>query len=87
MKIVAKPIEMVVWYDKVGIPHPIRFRIKTRDDSNIVIKIEKVIERETEKLAGNNMIVFICQSTINDIIKLYEIKYEMSSCRWILFKV
>ncbi|GAA0178515.1 hypothetical protein SH2C18_15540 [Clostridium sediminicola] len=87
MKIIAKPIEMVVWYDEVGIPHPVRFRIKAEDDSNVVVKIEKVIEREVEKLAGNKMIVFICQSTINGVLKLYEIKYELSTCKWTLFKI
>lgn len=87
MKIVAKPIETVVWFDEGGIPHPVRFRIKAEDDSYIIIKIDKIIEREIEKLAGNDMIVFRCQRTIDDTLNLYEIKYEVGTCRWILFKI
>jgi hypothetical protein len=52
-----------------------------------VIKIDKVIVKDTEKLAGNNMLVYKCQSTIDNVIKLFEIKYEIATCKWILFKI
>jgi hypothetical protein len=51
-----------------------------------VIKIDKIIVKDTEKLAGNIMIVYKCQSLIDDTIKLFEIKYEISTCKWIPFK-
>lgn len=87
MKIVAKPIQMVVWFDEKGIPNPVRFRIINEDQSYMVIKIDKVLFKNTEKLAGNIMYIFRCQSLINNIQKVYEIKYEISTCRWILFKI
>jgi len=46
-----------------------------------------VLFKETEKLAGNIMIVYRCQSLIDDVIKQFEIKYELATCRWILFKI
>lgn len=87
MKIVAKPIEVVSWTDAKGNINPIRFRITNEDESNSVVKIDKVICVDKEKLAGNNMLVFKCQSVINRAEKLYEIKYELGTCRWILFKI
>lgn len=85
MKVIAKPIEMICWFDKDGV-HPIRFRLQEQDEKNIVIKVDKVITKTMERLAGNNMLVFECQSIINGRERRYQIKYELATCRWILFK-
>ena len=87
MKVVVKPIEMVSWSDTKGNINPVRFRIANEDESISVIKIDKVITVDKEKLAGNIMLVYKCQSVIKGLERLYEIKYELSSCKWILFKI
>ena len=87
MKVIAKPIEMIAWTDTKGNINPVRFRIANKDESISVIKIDKVICVDKEKLAGNNMLVFKCQSLIVGVGRLYEIKYELSTCKWILFKI
>ena len=87
MKILALPIEMVSYTDNKGSIRPIRFRMQINDEPMQVIKIDKVIVKDTEKLAGNVMIVYKCQSLIGDAIKLFEIKYEIGTCKWILFKI
>lgn len=87
MKIVAKAIEVVSWTDIKGNINPVRFKITKEDGSNSVVKIDKVITVDKEKLAGNHMLVFKCQSVINGAEKPYEIKYELATCRWVLFKI
>ena len=87
MKVVAKPIEVVSYTDDKGDVRPLRFRIQNEDQTTKVIKIDKVITKETEKLAGNYMLVFKCQSLIDNIQRLFEIKYELQTCKWILFKI
>ena len=87
MKVVAKPIEVISWTDLNGNMNPIRFKITKEDESSSVVKINKVISMDKEKLAGNIMLVFKCQSVINEIERLYEIKYELSTCKWMLFKI
>ena len=85
MKVVAKPIDMVAWFDKEGI-HPTRFKIEGKD-GDVVVKIGRVIKKGSEKLAGNLMLVFTCESEINGHLKPYEIKYEINTMKWILFKI
>ncbi|WP_291579889.1 hypothetical protein [Clostridium sp. UBA6640] len=85
MKVVAQPIDMVAWFDSDGEIHPVKFRVV--NETTEVVKINKVIYREKEKLAGNLMIIFRCQSNINNREKIYEIKYDLNSCKWILFKI
>lgn len=87
MKVVAKPIEVVSYTDDKGDLRPLRFRIQNEDQTTKVIKIDKVITKETEKLAGNYMLVFKCQSLIDNIQRIFEIKYELQTCKWMLFKI
>lgn len=87
MRVVAKPVQMICWFDENGVPHPIRFRIKTDDESFIVIKVHRVLQKDKERLAGNNMLLFRCQSIVDGTEKIYELKYEVNTCKWILFKM
>ena len=87
MKVLALPIEMISYTDNKGNIKPVRFRMQIDDELMQVIKIDKVLVKETEKLVGNIMIVYKCQSLIENVTKLFEIKYEISTCKWILFKI
>ncbi|MEQ8156129.1 MAG: hypothetical protein ABRQ25_14785 [Clostridiaceae bacterium] len=87
MKIIAKQIEMIAWFKNDGTPKPLRFRMKNEDDTFSVIKVDRVIYNETEKLAGNPMILFMCQSLVNNIDVVYELKYEIKTCKWMLYKI
>lgn len=87
MKIVKLPIEMIAWFTKEGIPHPIKFRMIDHDKSFMTIKVGRVLCREKEKLAGNVMYVFRCESAIDGTERIYELKYELETCKWILFKL
>ncbi|MBC2578861.1 hypothetical protein [Clostridium sp. DJ247] len=87
MKIVAQPIEVVSYTDNKGDVRPLRFRLQAEDETVKVIKVDKVIVKEIEKLAGNPMLVFRCQSLIDNVQKQFEIKYELQTCKWILYKI
>ena len=77
---------MVAWFEEGGKVHPIRFRLK-ENDQNKVIAIERIRCVKLEKLAGNQMYVFECESHFDNILKIFEIKYEIETCKWILFKI
>ena len=85
MKVVGKPIQMIAWFNEDGSISPIRFKME--EDGAKVIKINKVIKQEQERLAGNIMEKFTCTSTINGIEKIFEVKYDAKSYKWILFKI
>jgi len=82
MKIVMKPIEMIAWFSKDGIATPVRYKLEGK-----VIKVEQVTSRSEEKLAGNRMIIYRCQSEINGELRPFELKYELRTCKWYLFKL
>lgn len=86
MKILMKPIEMIAWFTLEGIPNPLRYRIISKNTPNTVVKIDRIVARSEEKIAGNRMFVFRCQSEINGLLKQFELKYELNSCKWYLYK-
>ncbi|MBU3177565.1 hypothetical protein KPL47_14610 [Clostridium estertheticum] len=45
------------------------------------------LDGNKQRISDEIMTVVTCQSVINEIDRLYELKYELSSCRWILFKI
>lgn len=86
MKVVAKKVEMIAHFEEDGKIKPIRFRFK-EDDEYKVIKINKIITIEMEKLCGNKMWVYTCSAVINNMEKIFEIKYDIERCSWMLFKI
>ncbi|MHC1682240.1 MAG: hypothetical protein AB6733_04745 [Clostridiaceae bacterium] len=87
MKVVAKPIEMIAYFTKEGEPHPIKFRLTKEDDQNFIIKVDKILFKEKERIAGNDVLVYRCQSVINSMDKVFELKYDLKNCKWVLFKI
>lgn len=86
MKVVAKKIEMIAYFDEDGKIKPIKFRLKEDDSYNVVI-INKIISVEMEKLCGNKMWVYTCSAVINKVEKIFEIKLDIEKTTWILFKI
>ncbi|EHQ92114.1 hypothetical protein [Desulfosporosinus youngiae] len=82
MKIIAKPVEMVAWFDQAGKPHPVRFR-----HEGSVVQVQRVVHTVEEKIAGKRMIIFRCQSEIDGILKVFELNYEVQACKWMLWKM
>ncbi len=85
MKVVAKPIKMIAWFNEDGSINPIRFKLE--EDGAKVIKIEKILKQEKERLAGNIMEKFTCTSITGGAEKIFEVKYDSKSYKWILFKI
>lgn len=79
MKIINEPIDMIAIFEGEG-RKITPFKFKYKDSS---IKVEKISKVYEEKLAGNRRIVFVCIHNQKDI---YEIKYEVDTFRWFLFK-
>ena len=82
MKILMTPIKVLAHFEENGTPHPLRFKLADRE-----LKIELVLSMTEENLAGNKMLCFRCQSEIDGAMKLFEIKFELGTCKWFLWKV
>ena len=82
MKILSTPISVLAHFDTEGIPHPIHFKLADKE-----IKIEQIVSMTEDKLAGNRMMIFRCQSEIGGELRPFEIKFELGTCKWFLWKM
>lgn len=94
VKVLEKYIEMIAWFNESGAPTPIRFKMNATEndydydyETSTIIKVDKILFKEKEKIAGKDRYLYRCQSLINNIESIYELKYELASCRWILYKL
>lgn len=87
MKTCPRHIEVMAYITEKGDFRPLLIRVKLEDGSIKVINIDKVIFKKKEKLAGNDIILFRCQSVIDGVERVFEVKYELCTCKWILFKM
>jgi len=81
MKIYMTPIEVLAWFEN-GTPHPLRVKLNGKE-----LRIEQVLSMTEDKLAGNRMLVFRCQSEIEGELRPFEIKFELNTCKWYLWKM
>jgi hypothetical protein len=56
MKILMKPIKMISINQEDGIITPIRFQMKENADAYTTVKIDNIVLRSEERLAGNRML-------------------------------
>ena len=85
MKVIMKPIEVIASFSLEGKPTPIKFKTNDQNGS-ITVRVDRIVDRSDEKIAGNPMLLFLCESCIDDVQKRYEIKYEVATCKWYLSK-
>jgi hypothetical protein len=82
MKLLMSPIEMIAWFDIPGTPRPIRFKHK-----GTVVKVEQILKMSEEKLAGNRVRIYECQSNIDGQLRRFELKFELMTSKWYLYKI
>jgi len=70
-----------------GPPQPIRFKIAVKDGQDVVVSIDRVVSVEFEKFAGNPMYHYACKGIILGKERQFELKFELNTCRWYLFKI
>lgn len=86
MKIYMKPIRMISVTDFDGSIRPIRFQVEQQEEL-ITIKVDHINQQHNEKLAGIGTIIYRCQSVINNVERVYELKYEVPTHKWFLYKL
>lgn len=86
MKLIAKPIDTIAWSAKTGEIRPLRFKFEDGDLSQ-VIKVDRILDVAKTQRAGENAIVFTCESDIKGERRLYELRYTLSTCTWVLYKI
>lgn len=87
MNLIRQPVDMIAWFNVEGVIMPLKFRIETEDHLLKTVKIKDILYHKEEKIAGNLTRIYACTAIVNNIEKFCELKYDLSTCRWLLFKI
>lgn len=87
MKLIMKNVDMICISTKDGVISPIKFRMTDKRGDIIIVKIDLILERSEQRIAGNRMLIYKVQSVIANMEKVYEMKYEIATCKWYLSKI
>lgn len=79
-----KSIKVIAMFNSEGPPVPIKFKVENKDDESMVIKIDKIIQTDLNRFAGNKMYKYKCETYIFDKSKLFTLAYELDTCKWFL---
>lgn len=82
-----KSVDMICLSSSDGDITPLKFRIKEGGGEPRIVKIDRIISRKEEKIAGNRMLIFTVQSDMDGIERVFEMKYEIQSFKWYLYKL
>ncbi len=88
MKRVMREIDVIAWFDNEGNITPLKFKLPSEGEAEAIsIKIDQVIHKTMERFTGKTMIVFECQTMIEESLRRYQIKYEVEKQKWFLYKI
>lgn len=87
MKVLMKSVDMICLSSSEGDITPLKFRFQESGGESRIVKIDRIISRKEEKIAGNRMLVFTVQSLMDGIERVFEMKYEIQSFKWYLYKL
>ena len=87
MKVLMKSVDMICFNSSEGVITPIKFRIREEGQEPRIIRIDRIIDKKEERIAGNRMLVYTLQTTIDGIERIFEMKYEIQTFKWYLYKM
>lgn len=88
MKIVAKPIKVLVVFEpKDKPPMPCKFKMEQPSGEQITVTVDRIISTSKSKIVGAECFIYECQSVIDGVEKRYQLKYIISKCQWVLYKI
>lgn len=82
-----REIEVIAIFDQSGDIRPLRLRMEDETGERKIIRIDRVLQKDVEKIAGNVMIKYRCQSVLDHQERIFEVKYEKDTYKWYLFKM
>ncbi len=87
MKRMLKEIEMIAYFQRQGMPEPLRYRIADEEGALQVVHVDRILWKKEDKRAGNLMVTYACQSLFDGVERRYELRYEAGTFRWFLVKM
>ena len=77
------PIQMVCAFSTQGDLKPLRFKYEDPEHQIITVDVDNIIARKQMSIGHGGSLIFTCESEIDDAKRMYELRYEIGSHKWV----
>lgn len=85
MQTIMKPIDCTTRHGKKGSIRPMRIRYDDQGEQ-VVINVDKIVSFEELKTGKERKLVFRCRSVVGDVVRNYELMFDMVGLGWFLYR-
>ena len=86
MEHVNIPLQVIVHCAAGGELHPLRFQYEDQEHVVHTVHIDQVTDSRKTNFVGIDAIHYICKGCEQGQEHLYELKYTVSTLKWVLFR-
>ncbi len=87
MRLIDKSIDMIWHTSTDGHITPIKFKIEGKNGTKLAYNILEIKGQKMTRIAGYKCLNYICDIQMEDQVRSCEIRYDLSTCKWILFRI
>ncbi|HIR10407.1 MAG TPA: hypothetical protein IAA70_08375 [Candidatus Avoscillospira stercoripullorum] len=81
-----RPCAVIALCDAEGALRPLRFRFEDGAHRLHTVSVTEVTDTRRETFVGMEQLAFLCRARVDGREALYELKYTVSTHRWVLFR-
>ena len=87
MQALNMPIEMISVCAVDGEIRPLRFRYEDDYHKLHIVRVNEVMVAKELNYVGVQSYLYVCKAFINDREIMFELRYEVKTHRWVLFRM
>ena len=85
MRLITWPVDMLAVHLQGKAPRPVRFRYRTEENEEQVVKVEKILRVEERNLCGDRVIHYCCENGKGRDRKTYRLQYILNDDKWEMY--
>lgn len=86
-QVVNIPIQMISVCSTVGELTPMRFRFENEEHVLETVNVDNVHSHKDISFNGIREIQYVCSACLNNMERIFILKYNIESHKWIMFKI
>lgn len=79
------PVEVISLFDAEGQIQPLRIRYQDEHQIYHRVNVEKILKRDLIGYAGAETVLFHCRVTVDELPRMFGLKYSVRNHRWSLY--